>query len=109
MQKVYISGPITGVKDYNRDAFCSAEKMLKEKEYLACNPLRLNGIVGDNDEIIVTKENTREYYLKRDVRCLVDCDFIYFLKGWENSRGAKFEKMIADELLIKELKFKNED
>lgn len=37
-------------------------------------------------------------FMKCNIRTLLECDGIYLLRGWENSRGARLEKLIADGL-----------
>ena len=39
-------------------------------------------------------------YMKEDIKQLCDCDAIYFLSNWVNSRGAIMERDIAKQLLI---------
>ena len=87
--KIYISGAITGVKEY-------------EFNFLrAHNDLKLQGM--NNKQIknpcIFTnhlpQNSTWEQYMRVCVKELADCDKIYMLKGWENSRGATEEHRIA--------------
>jgi hypothetical protein len=87
--KVYISGPITGIKDYNRDAFNLAEQKLIELGHKVVNPLR---------GVKVSDKKTWADYMKTDIRLLTKCNAIYLLKGFENSRGARLEYKIAMEL-----------
>ena len=39
-------------------------------------------------------------YMRRDIKQLCDCDYIYFIKGWENSKGCCLENSIAFQLGI---------
>lgn len=84
---IYISGGITGVKDY-MDKFDKAEKMLSEK-YAVVNPARLNKS---------HKDKPWAWYMRRCLKWLCDCDTIYMLNGWEKSKGAMMEYSIAKEL-----------
>lgn len=79
--KLYISGPMTGIKDYNKPAF----------DYAA---LRLSADTYNPAEHIVEGLPWQEY-LKHDIQELVKCDGIALLKGWEQSRGASFEWLTA--------------
>jgi hypothetical protein len=36
--------------------------------------------------------------MREDIRELTKCQMIYMLKGWENSRGARIEFRLAQEL-----------
>ncbi len=104
MPKVYISGPITGIPNFNASSFCDAERSLYYSGYDIANPLRINNVINHLNEVTVTLEEhskyPREHYLKNDVAQLIKCDYIFFLGGWENSKGALFERQIAQELKI---------
>lgn len=90
--KVYISGAITGKdeKEYKND-FNTTELWLTGLGYDVVNPVS-DGIVegwGWSD------------YMRRDIKQLCSCDYIYFIKGWENSKGCCLEYNIAFQLGIK--------
>jgi hypothetical protein len=85
--KVYISGPITGIKDNNRVNFMHAEYRLKDLGYEVVNPLIIAKDMPNNSNWID--------YMKVDIKALMDCDAIYMLKGWEKSKGATLEREIA--------------
>lgn len=87
--KVYISGPITGKPNLNREAFKKAEAQLLEKGYTVINPLR---------RVKVSDKKTWEDYMKTDICLLTKCNAIYLLKDFEYSRGARLEYKIAMEL-----------
>lgn len=90
--KVYISGPITGrgLTECKVD-FNSTELWLTGLGYDAINPMSYDTI----------EDGTWEDYMKRDLKLLMDCDYIYMLNGWEKSKGARMEIYIATELGIK--------
>jgi nucleoside 2-deoxyribosyltransferase len=39
-------------------------------------------------------------YMRADIKALVDCDSVLILPGWEESRGARVERMLAEALGI---------
>lgn len=82
-KRMYISGKITGRKEYERD--------FKRGEGLA----RLYGFRPVNPVKGVPKGKSWEWYMKRDIRKLLDCDAILLLETWEDSRGARLEAEIA--------------
>ncbi|NDG03040.1 MAG: DUF4406 domain-containing protein [Synechococcaceae bacterium WBB_34_004] len=43
----------------------------------------------------------RSLYLRSDLRQLLDCQAILLLHGWEKSKGARLEALIADEVGIR--------
>lgn len=90
----YISGPVRGTTDYV-DRFAAAHIQLASRGYIPVSPLD-NGHQDLGDE----NEDEQAYlaYLKRDIRTLLECDQVYMLRGWESSRGARLEKLIAEGL-----------
>ena len=89
--KVYISGPVTG-RDMTecKVDFNSAELWLTGLGYDVVNPL----------SYVVIEHGSWEDYMRRDLKLLCDCDYIYLLDGWESSRGARIEYNVAFDLGI---------
>ena len=83
--KVYISGPMTGIPDYNRDAFLEAEAIFRTRGWDVLNPWHLGEVSGWG----------HYDYMKRDISAMSGCDGIYMLPGWLRSRGAKAEWFVA--------------
>lgn len=90
-EAVYISGPITGDPDYKKH-FAEAEKFLRMLGYKVKNPAK-----GEKPG------KAWEYYMVKDLKKLLTCRAIYLLRGWERSRGARLEQLIAQELGFKQL------
>lgn len=42
------------------------------------------------------KDKPYSYYMGKDIEALLECDYIYFVDGWEKSKGCCAEKAIAD-------------
>lgn len=91
--KVYISGPITGIDFGNRIAFSCARSALELCGYEVVDPSKVQ--LGD--------DATWADYMRVDLKLLLDCDFIYMLEGWEDSRGARLERELAENLGIEEI------
>jgi hypothetical protein len=85
MGKIYISGKITGIEKEAQDIFSKAEKALKEKGFDVVNPLTLNH----------NHSKTWHAYMKEDIKALCDCDSIFMLENWVDSKGAIIEHTIA--------------
>jgi hypothetical protein len=88
--KIYISGKITGL-DYN-EAFAmfeAAEDVLKRLGHVPVNPMKK-----------VSEQEGKSWaeYMKEDIPILLECDGIYLLPNWRESRGARLERNIAREL-----------
>ena len=79
LKRVFISGPMTGCPNYNKEEFDKAEKLLKDAGFSVFNPARLDlsGTDWSDRDISVI-----------DLAALSRCDYIYQLSGWENSTGA---------------------
>ena len=87
--RIYIAGPMTGVPEHNFPAFHAAAERLRQAGWEVVNPAENFG--GQTDL-------PREAYLRADVALLVTCNAIAMLSGWEDSRGAKLEYLLAREL-----------
>lgn len=91
--KLYIAGKITGL-DYN-DAlakFAKAADVLRSLGHDPINPMAENGLDSDGNE------HPWAEYMKRDIPHLLNCDGIYLLPCWADSKGARLERHIATEL-----------
>lgn len=80
--KVYISGPITGVKGY-MERFRSIEKQLQAEGYIVVNPARVNAALPE--------ETSYEEYMIMSLVMLDMCDTIYMMRGWQQSTGCNME------------------
>lgn len=85
--RVYLAGPISGIKDRNREAFAAAQRALERKGYTVVNPLVLNPQPAPWAEC-----------MRRDIPHMLGCDTIALLPGWEQSEGATLEHDIAEKL-----------
>jgi len=81
----YISGPMTGYTNFNKEAFLAAELELNKKGVFCVNPARAELPSG----------SSWLDYMREDIKGLMDCDTIYMLDGWQNSKGASLEYSIA--------------
>ena len=90
--KIYISGQITGIE---RDApylFDKAEAKLIEMGFKeVVNPMTIK----HNHDLTLLS------YMRADIVALMDCDSIYMLSNWTNSRGAEIERKLAIDLGFK--------
>jgi hypothetical protein len=88
--KVYISGKMSGLEyvEYSRH-FGMVEELLVGRGVEVVNPVKIK-----------PKCVAPEYkdYMLADIGALWDCDGIYMLANWRDSRGARIEHAIALEL-----------
>lgn len=92
-EKCYISGPITHYDFKERkNAFAEIERKLEKMNYIVVNPLK---------NIMNNHEKTYQEYMKQDLKDLLDCNYIYFMKKWEFSPGCNLEMRVANSCGIK--------
>lgn len=91
--KIYISGKISGIEQEAQSIFEQAEKELQLRCYETVNPMKLNH----------QHDKSWHSYMKEDVKALCDCDAIYMLSNWTDSKGAIIEHTIAMYLGLKVL------
>ena len=91
-QKVYISGPITGLKrsEYML-RFHKAEKLLRREGYWVVNPTKFAPCRYQWLYKLMGYRLTILYDLWR----LMHCDLIYKMPGWKQSHGAQMESCVA--------------
>ena len=83
---VYLSGPMTGIQDFNFPAFNQKADDFREIGYDVINPAENHD--GKTDL-------PYEEYMKTDLKQVTDCDTIAMLRNWEHSNGARIELMVA--------------
>jgi hypothetical protein len=85
MKRIYISGPMTGIPDFNHPAFFAEAKRLRALGYDVINPAEVN---PDTNK-------TWHECLRADMKALLICDTIALLDGWQHSSGAHLEMHVA--------------
>lgn len=88
-KRIYISGAITGTTDY-MERFAQTEADLKKAGYEVVNPAKVN--------VQLPESTSYDDYMKMSLCMLETCDYIYMLRGWQDSKGANMELCKAKEL-----------
>jgi hypothetical protein len=91
--RIYIAGPMTGLPGFNYAAFNNAAAQLRGLGYEVENPA----------ENLAPPCKTWRGYMRLAIRQLVTCDVVALLPGWEESRGARIERRIANDLEMRAL------
>ena len=78
MKRIYISGGITGIKNY-RENFETAENYLLNQGFEVVNPVKISGPLSMRDNL-------------KELLC---CTHIYMLDKWWMSKGAIVELIVA--------------
>jgi hypothetical protein len=86
--RIYLAGPMTGIKDFNFPAFNTMAAKLRARGYTVANPTE-HGVVegakwGD--------------YMAYDLTRLGLCGMVALLPNWEESKCARLEVHIAEQL-----------
>jgi len=87
MRPIYLSGPMTGLPDLNFPTFAEMTASLRAGGHTVTNPAEINPEGG-----------TWIDCMRRDIAALMDCDTVATLPGWEHSKGARLEVLIAERL-----------
>lgn len=78
---------MTGLPGLNFAAFHSMTASLRAVGHTVTNPAELNPEGGSWTDC-----------MRRDIAALMDCDTVATLPGWEYSKGARLEVLIAERL-----------
>jgi hypothetical protein len=82
----YLSGSVTNDPDF-RDKFAYAEYQLRKRGLKVLNPVKHE------------KDGKKwSYYLRKDLKKLLKCQGIILLDDWTNSKRARLELKVAEEL-----------
>lgn len=82
---IYLSGPMSGLPDYNWPTFDAAAVALRSAGHTVVNPA----------ETSLPASSPWTHHMRYDIARLVECDAILMLPGWERSMGARLEWEIA--------------
>ena len=83
--RTYLSGPMTGLADFNFPAFHAEATRLRALGHDVINPAELN---PDTDA-------TWHECMRRDLAAMLTCDTLVLLDGWQKSAGAHLEMHVA--------------
>jgi hypothetical protein len=78
--KIYISGKISGIENEAPELFAKAEKELQAKGFETVNPMTLNH----------NHDKSWHSYMKEDVKALCECDEVFMLSNWTDSKGGDY-------------------
>lgn len=85
MLKVFISQPMNGKTN---------KEIYNERKHLI-DKLNKNGYEVI-DSVIEDEVNNPVYLLGESIKLLSEADYIYMMDGWDNGRGCRIEKLVAD-------------
>jgi hypothetical protein len=89
MSVVYVAGKMTGLPDEGREHFAAAAAMLRRHGHTVISPSELNYCMGS--------KRTYSQALRADLALIIAVvDAVYCLPNWNDSRGAKVERSVAE-------------
>lgn len=104
--KVYLAGPMRGIRAYNHPAFDRAAAILRDEGHEVFSPaehdrelhpeIDWHNCVGDLYEDGIPPKAMREVIRADLVWISTHAECIALLPGWERSRGVKVERALAD-------------
>lgn len=86
-QTVYLSGPMTGLPDYNREAFNLRAEAFRAAGYAVKNPAEISAAYGT--------DKSYGFYFKRALRMMLECDVVYVFGDVTQSTGVEMELQVA--------------
>jgi hypothetical protein len=89
MNKLYLSGPMSNVENFNHALFNKVAAEFRHVGFEVCSPSEF--FDGDT-----TRD--RSEYMREAFKYLLEADTVVILPGWEDSKGARIEIMVAQEL-----------
>lgn len=96
---IYISGKITGDDNY-RAKFAMARDRLTRDGYNVLNPVERADRLDRLRQAMGYAAPTWSDYMRECLVAIIDVDAVYMLRDWQESRGARLEHYIAEELGI---------
>ena len=102
--RTYLAGPMRNHPRFNFPAFDAAAADLRGQGSTVISPAEIDRRDGFEPASLPANWDWRilpdgfdlRLAVKRDIEALVTCDAIHLLPGWENSKGARAERAVAE-------------
>ncbi len=95
---LYVAGPMRGYALWNFPAFDDARDRLLGLGYSVISPADLDRERGFEEQMTTFDGSGFAIAMEYDIRAILIADGIYFLRGWEDSTGAKIEYVTGNAL-----------
>lgn len=103
-KKIYIAGPMRGIRLYNFPAFDDAAERLYNEGWDPINPADIDRDCQFDPEALPECWNWDDLpeslnlngIIRRDVDALLECKAVYVLQGYERSKGSRAEIALAE-------------
>ena len=97
MTVIYLSGAMTK-EPHHRQIFEFYEDLFEEAGYEVLNPVWISDYLIEENGLNPKEAwspTWRNFFLREDVRAMLECDKVVMLPNWKKSEGAKLEHKIA--------------
>jgi hypothetical protein len=95
---IYISGPIAGKENGNKEAFRTEEQWIKSQGFTGVNPHSMPHWphTGDCPEgYAFSNGHSSCCWLRGDLIAMLKCNAVLMLEDWHGSKGAALEREVA--------------
>ena len=97
-KSVYLAGPMTGIPEFNFPAFHAAAFDLRDRGIEVFSPAEKD--LEDGFDPQKDKASPLAHYMQDDLPAVCRSDAVVCLPGWQRSKGARLETMVAHYLEI---------
>lgn len=105
-KSVYIAGPISGIKNDNKEQFEEFQNKFIDLGFHVINPHDLH--TDHNTRLMnkklksgeITEKEHHGYFMRVDLSEMCKCDLVAVLPEWEKSKGANIEVRTANDINI---------
>ncbi len=92
---IYIAGPMRGLPQSNYPQFENVARFLRSEGWNVCSPVEIGSAFGTEAELVANPVRLAVVMEAERDAIRTSCDTILLLPGWERSKGARAELIIA--------------
>lgn len=94
--KVYLAGPMRGYDQFNFPAFDAAAERLRASGWEVLSPADRDRAEGFDETRNTLADFDLAAAMRDDLAWVIEADGIVLLQGWEESTGARIERLVAE-------------
>lgn len=95
-KRIFLSGPMTGIKDFNFPLFNAVAEKVRGLGFEVVNPVDI--CKKFKKERVLADKTVFEQMINEQQEAERTCDILMLLPGWENSKGVRLELKTALEM-----------
>jgi len=95
--RIYVAGPMRGMPGGNFAAFDEAARVLRAMGHEVFSPAEADRALGVSEEMYEADFAAQDLagVMREDLRQVLDADGVVLLDGWDQSSGARLERIVA--------------